>query len=778
MLRSWLTSKATISAAILTIALGTGVNTAVLSVAYGLLYRPLPHPESERLVVPGGEAAERQTVALQEAIDWRTRVRGVELAAYAIQQSTVRATDLATVIPTALVSNNFFAVMRTHAAFGRVFSGEPSPVAVISERLAARMGMDGGRDLGRAITIAGRPFDVIGVLPGSFQFPTEDVDVWVPAESVGGIAMFGDRDARRYQLVGRLADGITPAQASANVERVRRETASAAQSSRRLEFQQLQDVQSASMRPVIRAFVGAAILVLLVACANVATLLVGLAMSRERELAVRLAIGANPWRLVRSILVESVCLAAIGSALGLAIALGLLRVFAAYASGVVPNLGSIAIDGPVLGAAALTVALVTVVCGAAPAVFAAKTNFTSAFREAHASTGRSGRRIRGGLVVAQIALSIVLLTSAGLLARTVARLLHEDAGILPHDAIVAQMMLTDTLEFHAGDHLPVVRALLSRVRSLPGVHAAGAGSSIPPDNQTLEIGFRFDRRAQMTLVTLAGVTPGYLESLGMRLVKGRLFDERDLDAGGSVAIISEATASRLPGGPALIGRALPFHLSLADGRPHRPTIIGIVEDVKYTGLDNARGGAIYVPWTAVPASNSYLAVRTDAGGAMVATLSRMIREVDPAIAVVSVRTLDDVMGRSIAAQRLRVVPAAGFALLALCLAVLGIAAVLARTVIERRRELAIRAALGATPRQSISIVVAYGIRLLAIGLAAGLVAAAALTPLLRTLLYGVQPLDPATFIAVALLMTAAALLAAYLPARRAAHVNPIELLRA
>ncbi|HET7619590.1 MAG TPA: ABC transporter permease, partial [Vicinamibacterales bacterium] len=209
MLRSWLTSKSTIAAAILTIALGTGVNTAVLSIAYGLLYRPLPYPQSERLVIPGGEDAERTTVALREALDWQTRVRGLELAAYAIQQATVRGDDIATVVPTALVTNSFFAVMRTQAAFGRVFSGEARPVAVISARFASRLGMREARDLGRAITIAGRPFDVIGVLPSSFHFPTEGVDIWLPADAVAGVAMFGERDARRYQLVARLADGVT-----------------------------------------------------------------------------------------------------------------------------------------------------------------------------------------------------------------------------------------------------------------------------------------------------------------------------------------------------------------------------------------------------------------------------------------------------------------------------------------------------------------------------------------------------------------------------------------
>jgi putative ABC transport system permease protein len=385
------------------------------------------------------------------------------------------------------------------------------------------------------------------------------------------------------------------------------------------------------------------------------------------------------------------------------------------AAGVLPRLGDVTLDWPVLLAAVAVTAAVALVCGIGPALSAARTDFAPAFRQTGSSTTRGTRRVRAALVAAQIALSIVLLTGAGLLTRTVFRLLSDDAGIHVDRALTMKMMLLEGTRFDAASRAPFVEELLARVRALPGVQSAGVGSNLPPRVAQLQFSVRFTNsdgtRNDLFRLNLGSVTPGYLESLGTRLIRGRLFEAADLVTDAPIVIISETAARQFSPGQDLLGRELPFGLPRADGRRVRPRVIGIVADVKFKGLEEPAGGALYLPWKDLPAGVSYLVVRTHGRPSAVGPgLRDILRGLDASMPVPAMRTLAEEVSESIAERRLRVVPAIAFAVLALAVALVGLAGSLTRAVAERRRELAIRAAVGASPRQAVWLIVRDGAR--------------------------------------------------------------------
>jgi len=780
-LRSLRTSPWTAGVAILTLALGTGVNTAVIAVAYGLLLRPLPYADPSRLVVveTGGGALD---VPLQAIDEWKARQRAASsVSGYASTQITMRGTREPRVVGVGLVTGEFFATLGMQPEQGRTLTGDSDTGVVVSARLARALAAEGIAAPGGGLRFVDRVYDIVGIMPSSFAFPNDEIDAWIGAQGGPGVRVFNDSDARRFHLIARLRPDVGIEQARGELQRVDDELQAMTgqrRENRTLVIRSLRDLMSASMRPVLRAFVASAVLVLLVACANVATLLTGRAVAKSRELAVRLAIGAEPRRLVRAALFESLCVAVIGSGLGVGFAAVLLRIFSAYATGVVHHLGAIALDWPVLATTIGVAFVTTMVCGAAPAVQASRTDFAAAFRDTTASQSKTGRRLRFVLVVVQVALSIVLLTGAGLLSRTVLRLLQENSGIEPQHGLAATLMLGETTRFDARSRGPFMRELLTRVRALPGVREAGLGSNLPPSVMQIQIGVRFDRAEQMQMLSLAGITPGYIPALGGRLIRGRLFETGDETSDGGIAVLSETAARVLSRERDPIGRQIAVSLPRASGGRFQPRVVGVITDIKYQGLDAPANGAIYVPWEELPASVSYLVVRT-AGPPQqsAAAVRQIVREMEPSMPVPTVRPLEEEMSRSIAERRLRVVPALGFAGLALVVAVVGLSGALARTVTERRRELAIRAALGATPRRAVSTIVGDGAIMTGAGLLLGLTASALTTPFLAKMLYGVAPLDPVTYVMVTAMIALCALVSCVVPARRAARVDPLEVLK-
>ena len=755
------------------LALGLSINTAVLSVAYGVLWRSLPYLDVDRLITIAEVYEEdglEHRVGFDRIAEWNRRLRTARVAGYDTRERVVRGGGPTRVMEVATVSEDFFDVLGLPAARGvvpRVPGGDAR--AVISAPLARAFEDRTGRSaLGQAMTVGDRRYDVAAVMGDDFAFPSAAVDVWLVVAAGSGA----------YRLVGRMPEGTTIPQARDDATRVAREIEGEAWSAA---VRSVEETLLGSVRPVIRVSIAAALLVLVVACANTVTLLIGRSVVRSREFAVRIALGSGMARLVRAALVEGLVVAVGGLLLGLAAAWVGLRLFTATAAGVMPRLDAVAIDLPVVFTGLVLTLLVGVVCGGASA-FTATRRDAAVLRCGAVATGSPAtRRLRAGLVAAQIALSIVLLTGAGLLVRTVDRLLDEESGFEPRQALTARLMLADRMFIDGGAATAFVDTLLERVRGLPGVQAAGVGSLLPPDEAPLMVSMLFESATRAEYITLSfgTVTAGYFEALGTPLEGGRRFDAADDIAEVSPVMVSETAARFVYPNQDPVGRPMPYDFDVLGIARGDSPVVAVVSDVKYRGLDAPRSGAIYVPWQRAPTGVSHLVVRT-AGDplALVPTVRDLIGTLNPSLPVPEVRTLADHVAGSIAERRLRAVPAAGFAALALAVAMVGLFGTLARSVAERRHELAIRAAVGASPARLVRLVMRSSLVVTGAGLVVGAMMAAATGRGLAGLLYGVGPYDPATLATVAVVVALAALAASLVPARRAARLDPMKALRA
>ncbi len=765
------------------LALGLGGNTAVLGVAYGVLWHPLPYRDADRLITVALVYREDESVlgeVQRDQLDtWNRSLRTARVAGHNSRERVVRAAGRTLVTEVATVAGDFFGVLGATAVQGvapRLANGDRR--AVISTALARTIEQEAGRPaLGQTLSVGDGRYDVAAVLPSDFAFPSRGVDVWI-AGAPDATASPGT-----YRLVGRLQDGATFAQAGDDATRVFRETLAVGADSWSADVLPLDGRLRGEFRPVLRVSMGAALLVLVVACANAATLLIGRSVLRRREFAIRIALGSGLTRLVRGALVEGLAIAGGGMILGLAAAWAGLRSFAALAVGVVPRIDAVGLDLPVIVAVLLLTAAVGVVCGGASAAVALRRD-GAALRAGAAATGsRATRRLRAALVAGQIASTVVLLTGAGLLVRTVDRLLAEEGGFEPQQALTARLMLADTPFIESDDHNAFVETLLERVRGLPSVQAAGVGSLLPPDDEPVSIQlFHEDQRGASSrreiVLSFGAVTRGYFAALGARLRNGRRFEAADDFADVGPVMLSETAARFVYPDEDAVGRPLPYNID-ALGIARRAPIVAVVDDMKYEGLAAPRGGSIYVPWQRVPTGVSHLVVRTTGDPLALAPAVRdLIRNLNPSLPVPELRTLEDHVAGSIAERRLRVLPAAGFAALALTVAMVGLFGTLARAVAERRNELAVRAAVGASPGRLFRLVLGSAVAVTGVGLAAGLPAAAATGRSLASLLYGVSPYDPVTVATVVAIVVLAALAASALPARRAARLDPMAALRA
>ncbi|MEM7355999.1 MAG: FtsX-like permease family protein [Acidobacteriota bacterium] len=790
--RSLRASPLTTTAAIVVMALGIGANLAVFAVTWGILVRPLPYTEPARLVILSFATAEGVEfgLPLTEVEEWQRRLRTVEsLAGYSTAEIALQPVGGADaseprLVQAALVTASFFDVLGAHPASGGLAGfGESSGVAVLSERAipSERFGASNGTASSAAAIRAGdRSYAVGAILPRDFAFPSDTVEAWLPPEAVAADGVVPE--GRKFRLVARLAPGVTLAQMYDDAIRVVREIRGEYAATTGGTFPSLTPVPDAilgEVRPVLRASTGAAMLVLLVTCSNVAMLLLGQAALRRRDSAVRAALGASWWQLARGSVAESFLLASIGSLLGLWLAEVAVGLFLHRAAHLVPRSHVVGIDGTVLAAGVAMVFVATLLCGAAPALRASRRDFAAALRGGSTNEPRT-RRLLALLVAAQIAGSIVLLSGATLLAATVSRLLAEETGVAARQSLVARLARGAGA---AND--PVARELFARqvlqeVHGLPGVEEAGIGSSLPPRALPFQILVRFmtEQREEGLSMSVISATPGYLDALDAGLVSGRLFEARDERREDPPILLSETAARFYAPGKDLTDHELPIRLPPIAKFTAPSRVIGVVHDVKYAGLDQPAAAAVYLPWSARPAETSFLAVRA-AGDvdALVPAIRRILRQVDPDLPIPEIRTLADQMTQSISDRRLRVFPAVGFAAVALAVALTGVFAVLARAAAERRRELAIRIALGASKARVLRLMMRRATGLTAAGLVAGLAGTLAMARGLGSLLYGVAPTDPWILGGVMLFVALAAFAAAYLPARRAARVSPWELLR-
>jgi predicted permease len=787
-LRTFLRTPVLFAASILTLAVGTGLATGVLAVAYGVLLRPFPYREPDRLVAitlhPPGVEDRDVGIRLPEFAEWRGRFRVFEqVAGHSSAELSLRGAGDTRSVRTAMVTDGFFETLGLGAAEGTTHAfGTDVPAVAVSSRLADQIGRKGSwRE--RGVTLGTNDFRVAAVMPASFAIPADNTEVWVRADAVPEITLFNFQDQRRFQLIGRLAAGTTLEQAREDARRVAREIDASQDAGRRRDalVRPLHERPRQEARATVIPFVAGSILVLLIACANVSGLLVGRASAREREFAVRRALGASGGQIARAALAESFAVAMPGWVLGLWIALIVIRAFESLAAGAIPNLQNVSLDPSVVLASFVLALLVALVSGGAPAWRAIRADPNTSLKHTSERIGRGRSALRSALVVSQIALTVVLLVSAALLMRTVSRLVTAERGFTTADAMAMRLRLTQTVRFEVNERAPFINRLVSEVRGLPGVIAAGVGSDLPPNGTQLEMTIRIvNEKGEESLYTLSpsAVTPGYLEALGVALKSGRLFEEKDRVAAKPPVVITDAAARMMFPGSDPVGRDWPATLPGPAGKRVTPTVIGVVRDIKHKGLDADATAVLFAPWERLAPSNAHLVVRTSGSRESLApALRRIVQQLDPTLPLFPAQTLDQVVARTLAPRRLREQLSAVFAVLALALAVVALWGTMAQDVLDRRRELAVRLALGSTRARAVGLMLRGGLTLIAIGIALGAAGGIVTARLLQHLLHGVTPSDPVAFAAgtaIAALISAAA---CYLPARRAARINPTELLR-
>lgn len=790
-LRALLRTPVLFVAAVLTLAAGTGLATGVFAVAYGVLLRPLPYADADRLVVitPFLPQFERREVGvpLTEIQEWQRRSRAFEsLAAYSTGDFTLRGAGEPQSVRATMVTERLLDVLGVRPAEGSTADVAAGRGVAISARLADKIGRSGAWRT-RGLTLGPGDFAASAIMPAAFAFPDDRTDVWVRADAVPQIVVFGGRDQRRFTLIGKLSSGVTVAQATDDLKRVVKEIdaidpASARGAARDAEARPLDEWTRRGAKPKVLPFLAGAVLVLLIACANVSGLLVGRAVSRQREFAVRRALGGDLAHVLRASLAESFTVAFAGWAAGLWIAWLVVRLFESRAAAAIPNLHSVRLDVPVLAGSLFLAVLVALISGGAPALRAARSHPHTALKQSSERIGRGSRAFRSALVVGQIALTIVLLVAAGLLMRTVAQIVAAERGFDARHASAMRLMLTQTVQFNAVERAPFINRLVERVRALPGVTAVGVGSDLPPGSPQLQMTISLvptNGPRRTYTMGYAAATPGYLEAIGATLITGRLFDERDRTAAVPPAVITESAARAMFNEQEAVTRDWPAPMPTASGKRIRPRVIGVVKDIKYGGLDRAAPTlTIFTTWEYLAPGNAHLVVRgADGSTNHAAALRGIVQELDSSLPLFMPQTLDEVVSTSIADRRLRLQLAAAFALLALALASVALWGAVAQSVLDRRHELAVRLALGATSGNAVTLMLRGGLLLILTGVVLGGAAGVAAARALRHFLHGVSPFDPVTFAAGLGVAAMVSLAACYVPARRAAAISPAELLR-
>jgi putative ABC transport system permease protein len=788
-LRSLLRHRVFALTAILTLGLGIGANTAIFSAVNGVLLRPLPYPDPDRIITIWGHhpSIGRETASLPDFLDWRKARSFSGMAAWANAAFTVTGTGEPEVATGALVTPNYFRVLGAPIPLGRDFREDEARgaarVVVLSQGYWQRA--YGGRPdvVGRQITLGGVPYTIVGVGARGLAVPTP-VDIWAPLQTDTSLGRRNDF----LQVIGRLAPGVTVEAAGAELATIARRLEAeypASNAGWGVELIGLQERIVGEIRPALLVFLGAVALVLLIACANVANLMLVRVADREREVTIRAALGASRRRLLRQFLTESVLLALAGGILGLGIAVWGVDALRALEPGTVPRLQEIRLDGRALAFAFVLSIGTGLVFGVVPAIRALGFDLRGGLAEGgRALTGaRAAARTRNALVLAEVALAAVLLVGAALLLRSFVGLQRVDPGISVHGILTARVTLPRSRYDDPGRQVAFGDALLDRARALPGVTSAAFGTDAPVDGGMpyWSIAIAGVEQPPPEVVQDAVVyraSPEYFHTFGLPLLRGRLFEAGDRLDRPPVAIVSQGLAQRYWPGRDPIGARVTFD-DPADSAASWMTVVGVVGDVRQDGAVSPAYPQIYVPFAQLSSRTIVVALRTDRDPlALVEPLKQVLAGVDANLALSQVSTMEQRVAGTLARPRVNALLLAAFAATALVLAALGIYGVIAYSVVQRTRELGIRVALGASADVVLGMVMRQGLSPVLIGLAIGLGVAAVGSRVLRSLLYGVTATDPATYVAVAAFLAVVAVAASYVPARRAARSDPVKALRA
>ena len=779
-----------------TIALAIGANSAIFSVVNGVLLEPLPYADADRIVVLGhrdidaaaGDAGSLDSTTPGNFYDWQARSTAFEsMAGFAYTERVLTWGGNAERVLGALSAGSIFEVLGRGAARGRVFTaaedgpGAPA-VVVLSDRLSRRV--FGERSpIGETLGISGVPFTVIGVMPGGFAFPDYDAEYWIPARF--DAAFRGNRDQYFLQAVARLAPGTSIEQAEAQVntvmDAIRRDHPQFTQNAK-AGILPMKELLVDGVRARLLTLMGAVVCILLIACANLGNLLLARAATRRRELSVRYALGARPVRLIRQMLTESVLLSALGGAAGLLVGYLSLGALVAWLPPDLPRADAISLDLTVAAFTAGASLAAGLAFGIFPALYLTGRAPMEGVREGTRGSSRT-RWVRTSLVVAEMAVALVLLTGAGLLVRSLDKLLSVDPGFRTTQLMTFRMGLGSEMYREPERRVAFFEEALERVSRLPGVEAAAMSSYLPVTGYGTGAWFNILDRpvpADRTPPSVAYrvVSANYFQTLGIPLIRGRLLTRQDSRDEPRAVVISDAVARRFWPNEDPLGKRI--YLGAPDNRLFPDAeIVGVVGDVAQISLANPGAEAVYGTHRLMPFWSTFsIAVRTAVDPeSLMPSIRARLRELDPAVPLFAVRTMDDVVSRSTAGPRSSMMLVVLFAALALVLAMIGVFGVLSYTVSQQTTELGIRLALGASARSVKVLVLGQGMMPVAAGVVLGLAGAFALTRFMESLLFGVTPTDPATFAAVSVLLASIAALASYLPARRATRVDPVTVLR-
>jgi putative ABC transport system permease protein len=784
---------------VLTMALGIGANAAIFSVLDAVLLRPLPYDQPERLVKVWsrftgiGLPNDRNWVSAPEFRDYQQLNRSFsDLAAIDTGSFNLGVKGSPQRVVGAAVSPNLFTMLGAQPLFGRNFrADEAQPgrehVVILSYGLWQRV-FGGNRNvIGSVIDIDGVPETVVGVMPAGFAYPDQS-EIWGPLAFTADDLSENSRGSHGLEVLGRIKPGLSLAQVQSDMDRVGKTMMEQHASYPYAKYgfgiilHPLLEETVGDIKPSLLVLMAAVGLVLLIACANIANLLLTRSTERQQEMETRLALGASSGRLVRQLLTESIVLACAGGLAGIVFTPWILHGLIDLAAKTLPRAVHTSIDGRALALVAVVSVATGILFGLAPALQAGRRRKFDALKSGRNTEGRQPKRLRSALIICETALSLLLVAGAGLLLRSFAQILKVDPGFRPDGVLTLRVALPDAIYSKPEQIRTFYSELLERIQRLPGVQSAGAvtglplsgegGSgtitidtqSVPPEDRTPEADGR-------------SVTPDYFKAMGISLVRGRFFEARDTDGAPPVAIVDESLAQTYWPSQDPIGKRL--HAG-GSGNSKAPwiTVIGVVRHVRNRTLEARSRVEVYLPENQNPYSAMTLAVLVPGNPMnLVPTIQREVAAMDPDLPVYRVRTMSEVMGESLERRRLALILLGGFAGLALLLASIGIYGVTSYAVAQRRVEIGLRMALGADRSQVLRMMIGNGMTTIAIGLAIGLILALALTRLMSGLLFGVHASDPLALGGAALLLVVAALLAIFIPARRATRVNPMVALR-
>jgi len=778
--------------AVLTLGLGIGANSAIFSTVNAVLLRPLSFPDSERLVLLEGvhtrQGITQSNMSVPDIVDWQTQSQSFEqIAGFITGGVLMMSNDETERVLSAGVSGDFFALMRTNPALGRTLQQDDARtghdnVAVLSYGLwQKRFGGDPSV-IGTKVMISGDNTTIVGVMPNGFEFP-QQAELWWPLILDGAAER---RDNRYVNVVGRLKPGVTVEQAQADINAINQRLAqtyvetNAGWSTR---VTNLRERTVTELRTALLVLLGAVAMVLLIACANVANLLLARVTARQKEIAVRTALGASRWRIVRQLLTESLLLSIIGGAVGMGVSVWLTRLLIAVSPANSPRFDEIGIDSRVFLFTLGITLLTGFVFGVAPALQASKLDLNQNLKESgrRGSGGEKHNRLGSLLIVSEIALSFMLLVGAGLLVKSFMRLSEVNPGFNPNNVLTMRMGLTPGKYAQGEPRAQVFKQAVEKIKAVPGVESAGGVLSMPLGGDTFNVGRSWIREGrpftpeESANATYNVITPDYFHALQAPLVAGRAFTDQDNNDSSKVVIVNETMARLGWPGESPIGK----RITIWRDEKFPREVVGVVGDLK-ASLDTDIGAQMYVPYAqdATWGSLTY-AIRTTTSepASMAPAVRNEIRSLDKSLPVYNVKTMDNVLAASVADRRTSMLLFSTFAIVAMLLSMIGIYGVTAYYVTQRTHEIGIRMALGAQLRDVLTLVLKRGVSLALIGLAVGLTGAFALTRLLASLLFGVKPVDLLTFAAVSVGVIAVAVIACYIPARRATKVDPLVALR-